>query len=349
MKKSSIINLIKCYSDHNDAGFRSQAAEIASEFYASGDADLADYIMSIIATTDVFVPQLLSFNQELKYCTKISTESPSLLLPQEINDDVIGIINAIGYNAGVNKFMFSGAPGTGKTETVKQIARITNRDVFSVDFDQLIDCKMGQTAKNISEMFTEINSLIHPETVVVLLDEIDSIAMNRIESNDIREMGRATSALMKGLDTLNTKIALFATTNLIDNFDKALLRRFDSVVNFNRYSQKDLLELSDGIIDQYLHVFTSAKKDSRLFKKILKEYNKMPYPGELINLIKNSLAFSDRNKPYDYLKRIYKNICSEEPTISELKKKGYSIREIEKLTGIPKSSVAREASQINVV
>lgn len=349
MKKSSIINLIKCYSDHNDAGFRSQAAEIASEFNASGDADLADYIMSMLATTDIFVPQLVSYDMELKYCTKISTDSPSLLLPQEINDDVMGIINAIGYNAGVNKFMFSGAPGTGKTETVKQIARIISRDLFSVDFDQLIDSKMGQTAKNISEMFTEINSLVHPETVVVLLDEIDSLAMNRIESNDIREMGRATSALMKGLDTLNTKIALFATTNLIDNFDKALLRRFDSIVNFNRYSREDLIELSNGIMDQYLRIFTYAKKDSRLFKKILNEFNEIPYPGELTNLIKTSLAFSDRNKPYDYLKRLYKNICSEEPTISGLKTKGYSIRDIEKLTGISKSSVARETSQISKV
>lgn len=344
MKKYEIVNLIKCFADHNDSGFRTQAAEIANEFNSQGDQDLSEYIMSLIATNDIFVPQMINDDQELKFCTLTKTDSPSLLLPQSIKDDILGITNAIGYNAGVNKFMFSGAPGTGKTETVKQIARILNRTLYSVNFDMLIDSKMGQTAKNIADMFTEINNLYHPEKVLVLLDEIDSIAMNRIESNDIREMGRATSALMKGLDILNDNIALIATTNLIDRFDKALLRRFDAIIDFNRYTEDDLLELSDILMDQYIKTFPFSKKDSRLLKKILKESYSVPYPGELNNLLKTSLAFSDKNKPYDYLRIMYKYLFLKEPSVSELKAKGYSVREIEKLTGISKSSVARETS-----
>lgn len=344
MKKYEIVNLIKCFADHNDSGFRTQAAEIANEFNSQGDQDLSEYIMSLIATNDIFVPQMINDDQELKFCTLTKTDSPSLLLPQSIKDDILGITNAIGYNAGVNKFMFSGAPGTGKTETVKQIARILNRTLYSVNFDMLIDSKMGQTAKNIADMFTEINNLYHPEKVLVLLDEIDSIAMNRIESNDIREMGRATSALMKGLDILNDNIALIATTNLIDRFDKALLRRFDAIIDFNRYTEDDLLELSDILMDQYIKTFPFSKKDSRLLKKILKESYSVPYPGELNNLLKTSLAFSDKNKPYDYLRIMYKHLFFKEPSVSELKAKGYSVREIEKLTGISKSSVARKTS-----
>lgn len=344
MKKYEIVNLIKCFADHNDSGFRTQAAEIANEFNSQGDQDLSEYIMSLIATNDIFVPQMINDDQELKFCTLTKTDSPSLLLPQSIKDDILGITNAIGYNAGVNKFMFSGAPGTGKTETVKQIARILKRTLYSVNFDMLIDSKMGQTAKNIADMFTEINNLYHPEKVLVLLDEIDSIAMNRIESNDIREMGRATSALMKGLDILNDNIALIATTNLIDRFDKALLRRFDAIIDFNRYTEDDLLELSDILMDQYIKTFPFSKKDSRLLKKILKESYSVPYPGELNNLLKTSLAFSDKNKPYDYLRIMYKHLFLKEPSVSELKAKGYSVREIEKLTGISKSSVARETS-----
>lgn len=346
MRKNDIINLIKCFADHNDSGFRTQAAEIANEFNSQGDHDLSEYIMSLIATNDIFVPQMINDVQELRFCTLTKTDSPSLLLPQSIKDDILGITNAIGYNAGVNKFMFSGAPGTGKTETVKQIARILNRTLYSVNFDMLIDSKMGQTAKNIADMFTEINNLYHPEKVLVLLDEIDSIAMNRIESNDIREMGRATSALLKGLDILNDNIALIATTNLIDRFDKALLRRFDAIIDFNRYTEDDLLELSDILMDQYIKTFPFSKKDSRLLKKILKESYSVPYPGELNNLLKTSLAFSDKNKPYDYLRIMYKHLFLKEPSVSELKAKGYSVREIEKLTGISKSSVARETSQL---
>lgn len=346
MKKSSIINLIKCFSDHNDNGFRSQAAEIANEFYLQGDSDLSEYIMSLIATSDVFVPQVIYDQQELNYCSRVSTDSPSIFLPTEINEDIMGLINAISYNVGINRFMFYGAPGTGKTETVKQIARILNRELYVVDFDLLIDSKMGQTAKNIANMFTEINNLLHPEKAIVLLDEIDSIAMSRIESNDLREMGRATSALMKGLDSLNSKIALIATTNLIDRFEPALLRRFDSSIDFNRYSEDDLLELSENLIDQFLKIFTFAKKDIRLLRKILKESDNTPYPGDLTNIIKTSLAFSDRSKPYDYLRVVYRNICAHDPNVSELKAKSYSVREIEKITGISKSAVSRETSQL---
>lgn len=68
-------------------------------------------------------------------------------MPDKIKDDVLGIVNAIGHNIGVNKFLFEGAPGTGKTETVKQIARILNRELYQAEFDTIIDSKLGQTSK----------------------------------------------------------------------------------------------------------------------------------------------------------------------------------------------------------
>ena len=53
-------------------------------------------------------------------------------------------------------------------------------------------------------------------------------------------MGRVTSTLLKEFDNLNERILLIATTNLYKQFDKALLRRFDYIVDFNRYSKEDL-------------------------------------------------------------------------------------------------------------
>ena len=71
MKKNDIINLIKCFADHNDSGFRIQAAEIANEFYSQGDYELADYIMSLIATSDIFVPQMINDERDLKFCSHL--------------------------------------------------------------------------------------------------------------------------------------------------------------------------------------------------------------------------------------------------------------------------------------
>lgn len=77
---------------------------------------------------------------------------------------------------------------------------------------------------------------------------IDVIVLGQLTQNDIREMGRVTFYDFKRIDRLtdlNKEIVLIATTNLYSNFDKALIRRFDAVINFNRYSDEDLLEVAE--------------------------------------------------------------------------------------------------------
>ncbi|WP_329521168.1 AAA family ATPase [Mycoplasma mycoides] len=74
---------------------------------------------------------------------------------------------------------------------------------------------------------------------MILFDEIDALVLDRTNSNDLREMGRVISTVLQCLDNLNKKIILIATTNLYDYLDKALIRRFDFVVDFNRYTNKD--------------------------------------------------------------------------------------------------------------
>ena len=124
--------------------------------------------------------------------------------------DLFGVVNAIGHHVGVNKFLFQGAPGTGKTEAVKQLANILEREVFMVDFSAIIDSKLGQTQKNISELFKEINGFVDPDKILILMDEIDAIALDRTINMIMREMGRATSAMLKGLDRLDDRIVLIA-------------------------------------------------------------------------------------------------------------------------------------------
>ena len=169
MKKKSVISLIKYYTEKNDVGFRSEAYEIAKDFDASGDYQLAEYIMSLLSNANTFVPQV-SENVS-PFFEKIEANTDMLLLPDEITGDLIGIVNAIDHHIGINKFLFQGAPGTGKTEAVKQLARILNREIFMVDFSSVIDSKLGQTQKNLSMLFKEINQFAQPDKVIVLFDE----------------------------------------------------------------------------------------------------------------------------------------------------------------------------------
>lgn len=345
MKKKNVLNLIKYYAEKNDAAFRNEAYEIAKYFDEINNYELAEYIMALLSDANTFSPQLEI--GETTFLKRVDINVESLPLPDELKDSVLGIVNAISHNAGVNKFLFQGPPGTGKTQTAKQIARILERELFVVDFDSIIDSKLGQTSKNIAALFEEIATIKHPHKVLILFDEIDSIAIDRINSNDLREMGRATSSVLKGLDGLNDRIVLIATTNLYKAFDKALTRRFDSIIDFSCYNQNDLLEISEIILNELLIKFKTVGRNMRLFRKIISSMDNIPYPGELKNLIKTSLAFSNPNEEYDYLKRLYNSINRQalESDLRDLQSRGFTVREIEILTGVSKSQVARELKE----
>lgn len=343
MKKKNLINLIRYHEEKNETAFRTEALEVAKDFYNSGDNLIADYIMGLLSDANVFIPQGEKY--DLNFFQKIEVGNSRLPLPSEITKDIYGIINAVNHNIGINKFLFEGPPGTGKTESVKQVARILSRELYSVDFNSIIDSKMGQTQKNMTEVFSEIKMLPNPDNVLILFDEIDAIAMDRVNSRDIREMGRVTSSILKELDNLDARVIFIATTNLYKNLDKALIRRFDAVVHFDRYSREDLLDVAEAILNEYLPRFEKAGRDIKLFRKIMDLLTNIPYPGELKNIIRTSLAFSEPNSEFDYLRRLYSAVLLQEKikelSIKDLKDKGFTIRDIEKLTGVPKSNISR--------
>lgn len=344
MKKKSILNLIRCHVENNDVGFRSEAREIARELDSLGDTQLAAYVMSLLSTNNVFVPQA---NDEVDcrspFLDKVSKAADILLLPDAITKDILGIVNAVKKNIGTNKFLFQGSPGTGKTQAAIQVARLLGRELFQVNESALIDSKLGQTQKNIAAVFHSIASISNPSKVVVLFDELDAIALDRTNSNDLREMGRATTEVLKGLDYLPNEVVLIATTNLYKHFDGALTRRFDYVVDFNRYGNDDLCDIAEKLLDRYLERVKLAGRDVRLFRKILRQCKKLPLPGDLQNIVKTAVAFSDPENGFDYMRRLYSNLCGVEPVdTKELQKQGFTVREISVLTGQSKSGVGRK-------
>ena len=330
--------------EKNEVGFRQKAVEIANEFEKMGDSELAHYVMAQLTMTNTFSPQeLVNKNSLSDRFSPVSVDNlDSLPLPGAIKNDVIGIVNAASRNLGVHRFLFEGAPGTGKTETAKQIARLLNRDLFCLDFTAIVDSKLGQSQKNIKEVFYELNSLPQPQKIIVLFDEIDAIALDRTNASDIREMGRVTSTMLKELDQVNNRLVIIATTNLYKHFDRALVRRFDKVVNFDRYSNDDLLEISEVLLLKMLKQCPNIGRDIRLFKKIISLSKPIPTPGELKNIIRSALAFSEPNKAFDYLRRLLLSIkpnCTFDPI--ELKNLGLNLREIGLLIGLSKAQVSR--------
>lgn len=304
MKKADVIDLVKYHYADNELEFKNQAVRIANDFDNSGDSLCAKEIMQIISSRkSIFQKSEDSIVEDNLAVAKLDTKD--MLLPKAITNDINGIVNVIKRKApGINKFLFVGSPGTGKTESAKQIAKQLDRKLLIVDFNGLIDSKLGESMKNVTKMFKAINELPSLEEYIILFDEIDAVALDRINQNDSREMGRVTSTFLRQFDNLNPDVVLIATTNLFKYLDKALARRFDATVDFDRYTEDDKIKVAKFLLKEYMKQYKYLRKDMHFFEAIL-SYGVIPDPGDLRNIIKVSLAFSDPDDPYDYLRQLF--------------------------------------------
>ena len=133
--------------------------------------------------------------------------------------------------------LFYGAPGTGKTETVLQIARQTGRDLMQVDIAGLRDKWVGESEKNIKEVFARYRWLCQNSAVMPILffNEADAIINKRTEniSHSVDKMDNAMqNIILQEIEDLDG--ILIATTNLTSNLDRAFERRFLYKVEFHK-------------------------------------------------------------------------------------------------------------------
>ena len=132
--------------------------------------------------------------------------------------------------------LLHGAPGTGKTEVVKQIAKETNRELMKVDISQSKSMWFGESEKVVKKIFTDYKSFMESseETPILFLNEADAIISKRgaVDKSNTRQTENAIQNII--LEELeNFEGILIATTNLADNLDSAFERRFLFKILFN--------------------------------------------------------------------------------------------------------------------
>ena len=133
--------------------------------------------------------------------------------------------------------LFYGAPGTGKTETVLQLARQTGRDILQVDVSKIKSCWVGESEKNIKSLFDNYREKVKTSIIapILLFNEADAIINKRNEGAE-RAVDKMENSIqniilqeMENLDGI-----LIATTNLAGNMDKAFERRFLYKIKFEK-------------------------------------------------------------------------------------------------------------------
>ena len=137
--------------------------------------------------------------------------------------------------------LFYGLPGTGKTETAMQIARITGRAVCHVDISAAKSCWYGESQKLVKGIFTNYRRLCEKEKQkpILLFNEADALLSSRQNINNASgssSVAQTENAIqniileeMEKLDGI-----LIATTNLTDNLDSAFARRFLFKIEFGQ-------------------------------------------------------------------------------------------------------------------
>lgn len=142
--------------------------------------------------------------------------------------------------------LFYGSPGTGKTETVYQIARMTGRSIITADVSKLKNMYVGETEKNVQELFDNYRDAVNREDVapILLFNEADAVLGIRREgaSAAVDKMENSVqNIILQEMEKLNG--IMIATTNLTENLDKAFERRFLYKIKFSKPS----LEAKTGI------------------------------------------------------------------------------------------------------
>jgi len=171
--------------------------------------------------------------------------STTISLPKEINT-IIAQFNrvkspenlAIKNKGWINRYIFNGPSGTGKTTDVQEIARQTNSEVISIRASDLVNAYQGSGAQLIRDTLKRARDLTNRgKSVIVFIDEIDNIASKNVASNRQDTHSAKQTLWCELLDPKNAnnnRLLILMATNVKEQLNKTFYSRFSpqTIVEF---------------------------------------------------------------------------------------------------------------------
>ena len=144
------------------------------------------------------------------------------------------------------RVLFYGPPGTGKTLTATLIGKKMGMDVYRVDLSQVISKYIGETEKNLSNIFDQAEC----HNWILFFDEADSLFGARTQANNSndRAANQEISYLLQRVEDFPGIVIL--ASNLKSNIDEAFSRRFQSTVYFPMPEPEERLTLWKNIFEK---------------------------------------------------------------------------------------------------
>lgn len=370
MKSKLVINLIKAHNQKEESIFEEAVEQLASDeekkgnrlianeiretygqgkkYQKRGSSPVEDMVFSIQNTG--VLPKDKDSTLDLIEVYKSKINLNDVALPQTTINAIEQVVDEqksleVLLNKGVrpsNRILLCGPPGCGKTMTANAIAGELNLPIAYVKLDALVSSYLGQTGTNIRKVF----EFVKDKRIVLFLDEFDAIAKKRDDSQELGELKRVVTTLLQNLDMMNSNVLLLSATNHHHLLDPAIWRRFDKSILLDKPEDAERIK----IINLYL-------------SKVLSEYE---VDVETIEILSKGMSGSDLTGFLEVLaKYVFINNCDKEidkeligkiwleekllfvrkeskdyySALRELQQNGLSLRMLEQITGIPKSTI----------
>ena len=126
----------------------------------------------------------------------------------------------------IDRLLFCGPPGCGKTLTAEVVANELGRPLAIVRVDSVVSSFLGETAANLRRVF----DFIEATPTVALFDEFDALGKERDDSSEHGELHRVVNAVLQMLDEYDGRSLIIAATNHQSLLDSAIWRRFEEIL-----------------------------------------------------------------------------------------------------------------------
>lgn len=257
MKADILKLLLQSHVDGDEGTFRKAALQLAASESGTGHVRVADEIRAIIAKLPpmsarragpvVDIAQPRGDLADLLEGGHRDERLRDIILRDEVRALLLRIIAENRSRARLERFgvgprrrlLFHGPPGCGKTLGAAVLAGEMGLPLMTVRFDALFSRFLGATAVQLRAIFAEMPR----RPGVYLFDEFDSVAKARGDSQDVGEMNRVVTAFLQLVDADVSGSLLVAATNHVELLDRAVFRRFDVIVPFEKPALEEIAAL----------------------------------------------------------------------------------------------------------
>lgn len=272
---------------------------LISNLEKSGDIKLADSLQKLLnrtkgdlVTTDELLSTPVDHESRLNivdiyYPSKIDGE---IILSKSLASKLDKFIDNVNHKekllaSGISmntSLLLYGLPGVGKTSIAKYLSFRLKMPLVIARFDAIVSSLLGNTSKNVRKIF----DFAQGKNCILFLDEFDAIGKARNDNQELGELKRVINSLLQNIDAYSQNNVLVAATNHEELLDKAIWRRFNSILSVDAPN----LQMVERLIANYFkdnlpEFWLDEKKKNNLISTMIGKT-----PSDIANIISNSKA-----------------------------------------------------------